>query len=209
MPLFCTLNVEKSTKLCYTNTYLGDKMRIITGKFKAKKLVAPTEGDFTIRPTLDRVKEPLFSMIRPYLDGARVLDLFAGTGNLGLEAISEGASFAVLNDKSKTALRIISTNVRLTQTSNCVKITAKEYDKCLKSLVGDIFDIIFLDPPYATDYEEDALNKIVEYNLLAKEGIIVLESDKRKEINENIDRLEIKDKRTYGRVTLRVYKWKE
>lgn len=184
-------------------------MRIITGKFKAKKLVAPKDTDASIRPTLDRVKEPLFSMIRPYVGGARVLDLFAGTGNLGLEAISEGASFAVLNDKSKTALNIISTNVRLTGTSNCVKISAKEYDKCLKSLMGDTFDIIFLDPPYATDYEQDALNKIVEYSLLAKTGIIVLESDKRKEINEEIDGLKMSEKRTYGRVTLRVYKWEE
>lgn len=184
-------------------------MRIITGKFKAKKLVVPKETDTTIRPTLDRVKEPLFSMIRPYIEGARVLDLFAGTGNLGLEAISEGASFALLNDKSKTALNIISTNVRLTGTGSCVKISAKEYDKCLKSLIGETFDIIFLDPPYATDYEQDALNKIVEYSLLAKCGIIVLESDKRKEINEEIDGLKMSEKRTYGRVTLRVYKWEE
>lgn len=184
-------------------------MRIITGKFKAKRLVAPKDTDTSIRPTLDRVKEPLFSMIRPYVSGARVLDLFAGTGNLGLEAISEGASFAVLNDKSKTALNIISTNVRLTGTGSCVKISAKEYDKCLKSLMGDTFDIIFLDPPYATDYEQDALNKIVEFSLLAKAGIIVLESDKRKEINEEIDGLKMSEKRTYGRVTLRVYKWEE
>lgn len=184
-------------------------MRIITGRFKGKKLVSPKESDTSIRPTLDRIKEPVFSMIMPYIPEARVLDLFAGTGALGLEAISRGASYAVLNDKSTEALRIISTNVTLTQAQNCVKISRKEYDKCLKSLKGEKFDIIFLDPPYATNYERDALEKIVEHELLSQDGIIILETDKRKEINEEINGLEMKDKRTYGRVTIRVYKWKE
>lgn len=180
-------------------------MRIITGKSKGRKLVGPNEKDIYIRPTLDRVKEPLFSIIKQNILGARVLDLFAGTGNLGLEAISQGASYAVLNDKSPTALSIISTNVRLTHSENCVKISRKEYDKCIKSLEGDKFDIIFLDPPYATNFEQDALEKIVMFGILKKDGIIVLESDKTKEINENISGLQMKDKRTYGRVTLRVY----
>lgn len=184
-------------------------MRIITGKNKGKKLMAPKEGDMSIRPTLDRVKEPLFSILRPYIVGARVLDLFAGTGNLGLEAISQGAAFAVLNDKSKDALRIISANVGLTQTHKCVKISGKEYNKCLKNLEGETFDIIFIDPPYATNYEEDALNRIVEGKLLSSDGIIVLESDKRKEINEQIYGLELVDKRNYGRVTVRLYRWRE
>ena len=184
-------------------------MRIIAGEFKGRKL-----HEFNIsttRPTLDRIKEPLFSIITPYLQNAYILDLFAGTGNLGLEAISRGASFAWLNDINNDALKIISANVTLTGSANCVKITKKEYGKCLKQLQKEqmTFDVIFLDPPYSCDYEENVLKLIVEYNLLKKDGIIVLESDKRKEINENILGLRLKDKRTYGRVIIRFFDLEE
>jgi len=182
-------------------------MRVISGKYKRMELKGfNIDG---IRPTMDKVKEAIFAMIQDYIPDSVCLDLFAGTGALGLEAISRGASYAILNDKSTEALRIISANVTLTQAQNCVKISRKEYDKCLKSLKGEKFDIIFLDPPYATNYERDALEKIVEHELLSQDGIIILETDKRKEINEEINGLEMKDKRTYGRVTIRVYKWKE
>ena len=83
-------------------------MRIIAGKFKGKKLNTPSEKNTKIRPTLDRIKEPLFSILMPYLKDANVLDLFAGTGSLGLEAISRGASFVHLNDINKEALGVIS-----------------------------------------------------------------------------------------------------
>ena len=118
-------------------------MRIIAGKFRGRKLES-----FDIestRPTLDRIKEPLFSILMPYMEGARVLDLFSGTGNLALEAISRGASFAWLNDINRQALKVIIGNVRLTGCENCVKITGKEYEKCLKQIhaQGHKFDIIF------------------------------------------------------------------
>lgn len=184
-------------------------MRIISGKFKGRKLLAP-KTELT-RPTLDRVKEPLFSILMPYMDNAKVLDLFSGVGNLGIEAISRGASFAWLNDMNKEALKLISGNVRLTQCEKCVKITGKEYKKCLKQIHAESksFNIIFLDPPYACDYEGEALNLIKEYNILEKNGIIVLESDKRKDIEENIPGLKLKDKRTYGRVIIRLYELEE
>ena len=184
-------------------------MRIIAGKFKGRKLQEFNVE--TTRPTLDRVKEPLFSIITPYINKANVLDLFSGTGNLGIEAISRGATFAWLNDMNKNALKIISANVRLTGSGNYVKITGKEYTKCLKEAKNNemSFDIIFLDPPYACDYELKALSMIVEYNLLKQDGIIVLESDKRKEIIENVPGLNLKDKRTYGRVIIRIYELEE
>ncbi|MBR5228141.1 MAG: 16S rRNA (guanine(966)-N(2))-methyltransferase RsmD [Clostridia bacterium] len=186
-------------------------MRIITGKFRGRKLVVPKQDNPGIRPTLDRVKEPLFSMLQGYFEDAYVLDLFAGTGNLGLESISRGAKLAILNDCSRESLHLISTNVALTQAGKYAKITGKEYDKCLKNLwkEGYKFNVIFLDPPYATNYEKKALDLIVELDLLDENGVIVLESDKRKEIDEEINGLEMKDKRTYGRVTIRLYKWKE
>ena len=104
-------------------------MRIIAGKNKAKRLISPKTNK--IRPTLDRVKEPLFSILMPYIQNANVLDLFAGTGALGIEAISRGATFAWFNDINKEATYLISSNLTLTGAQNCAKITRKEYDKCL------------------------------------------------------------------------------
>ena len=180
-------------------------MRIIAGKFKGRKLVE-FEVDST-RPTLDRIKEPMFSILMPYLENAKVLDLFSGTGNLALEAISRGASFAWLNDMNKRALKVISSNVRLTQCEKCVRITGKDYEKCLKQLheEGMVFDVVFLDPPYECKYEEKMLKLIADYGILDDSGVIVLESDKRKNVEENIQGLRLKDKRTYGRVVIRLY----
>ncbi len=180
-------------------------MRIIAGKFRGRKL-AEFDVDST-RPTLDRIKEPMFSILMPYLEDAKVLDLFSGTGNLAIEALSRGASFAWLNDINKRALRVISSNVSLTHTENCVKITGKDYAKCLRQIheEGIKFDIIFLDPPYGIDSEEKILKLILEYGLLDEAGIIVLESDKGKDVHENIQGLNLKDKRTYGRVVIRLY----
>lgn len=184
-------------------------MRIIAGKFRGRKLLE-FENEST-RPTLDRVKEPLFSILTPYIKDSCVLDLFSGTGNLAIEAISRGASFAWLNDINMRALKVIYGNVRLTGIENYVKITKKEYEKCLKQVSKENmkFDIIFLDPPYACDYEKNVLKKIVEYDLLKSNGIIVLESDKRKEIDCSIPGLNLKDERTYGRVIIRFYELEE
>jgi len=184
-------------------------MRIIAGKFRGRKL---QEFDVeTTRPTLDRIKEPLFSILMPYMENASVLDLFSGTGNLAIEAVSRGAKFAWLNDINKRALKVIIGNVRLTGCENYVKITGKDYIKCLKQIheEGVKFDIIFLDPPYSMNCEQNLLELIVEYDILNENGIIVLESDKRKEININIPELNLKDERTYGRVIIRLYKLEE
>ena len=184
-------------------------MRIIAGKYRGRKLQEFNVE--TTRPTLDRIKEPLFSILMPYMEDARVLDLFSGTGNLGIEAVSRGAKFCWLNDINKSALKVIISNVRLTGCENCVKITGKEYEKCLKQIhnEGEKFDVIFLDPPYNANYEVKVLNLIVEYDILDKGGIIILESDKRKQIDENIPGLKLKDERTYGRVIIRFYELEE
>lgn len=184
-------------------------MRIIAGKYRGRKLQEFNVE--TTRPTLDRIKEPLFSILMPYMEDARVLDLFSGTGNLGIESVSRGAKFCWLNDINKNALKVIISNVRLTGCENCVKITGKEYEKCLKQIhnEGEKFDVIFLDPPYNANYEREVLKLIVEYAILDKGGIIVLESDKRKQIDENIPGLKLKDERTYGRVIIRFYELEE
>ena len=195
-------------------------MRIISGTLRAKKIEGPkTEKT---RPTLDRVKEALFSILMPKLDGAKVLDLFSGTGNLAIESISRGADFAWLNDHQNVCISTIVNNIKLTNLSNCVKITKKDYIKCLRQISEEncLFDIIFLDPPYDSKLGIETLNIISDSGekILKKDGIIVYETDKAflKKIqtkNENIlddfKNLECFDERSYGTVILRLYKWRD
>lgn len=194
-------------------------MRIIAGKFKAKKINSP-KTDLT-RPTLDRVKEALFSIISEYIPDSNVLDLFSGTGNLGLESISRGAKFAWLNDDKNLAISTIISNTLLTNTQNCVKITKKDYMKCLNKILTENikFNVIFLDPPYDTRYGLNTL-KFIDENLgkiLENNGIIVYETDKnfvqkmqKSDINSfsNFDNLDCVDERSYSNVVLKMYKWR-
>ena len=158
------------------------------------------------RPTLDRVKESLFNILNFDLQNAIVLDLFSGSGALGLEALSRGAQKAVLCDYSNKAINIIKKNVEKTKTENKTIVLHMEYQKTLEELKAKNmkFNIIFLDPPYETDFAEDAAEKIVEFGLLEKDGIIVLETDNKEKILQNIknELLNLYDTRKYGRVSL-------
>lgn len=183
-------------------------MRIISGKARGTKLFS-LEGENT-RPTLDRVKEPLFSIIMNEIQGANVLDLFAGSGALGIETLSRGAKHAVLCDSSRDAIRVINNNLAKTKLDTYAEIINEDFRKCLKNLQGKKFDIIFLDPPYETENIEIAVRQISELDLLADEGIIIAETDREEIIKkvENID-ISIKDIRHYGRVILIFLKRKE
>lgn len=194
-------------------------MRIIAGKYKAKVINSPkTEKT---RPTLDRVKEAMFSILNPYIEDANILDLFSGTGNLGIEAISRGAKFAWLNDKENIAISTIISNTELTNSKSCVKITKKDFVKCLKQTqsLKMTFDIIFLDPPYDTKYAIETLKYISDNGeILSKDGIIVYETDKNfitklekkdSKLSLEFDNLECIDSRNYGNVILKFFKWRE
>lgn len=178
-------------------------MRIISGSARGLKLVT-LEGTET-RPTLDRVKEPLFSIIQAQIKDARVLDLFAGSGALGLEALSRGAQNAVFTDISKRAVEVINQNIKKMKFEEKSVVLNQSYEKTLKDLASESkeFDLIFLDPPYASGLLENAIQEIISYNLLSKEGIIVVETDMESELQkvQNIG-LHIKDIRKYGRVIL-------
>lgn len=196
-------------------------MRIIAGRFKAKRLISPkTEKT---RPTLDRVKEALFSIISNYItEDACVLDLFGGTGNLALESISRGAKFAWINDKESLSISTILSNAKLTNSLECVKITKKDYTKCLNQIAKEnmLFDVIFLDPPYDSNYGIDVLQKVSdsEDGYLKEDGIIVYETDKnfllkleknkKGEILNSFKNLQCIDERAYGNVVLKMYKWR-
>ena len=150
-------------------------MRVISGKYRGKKLKG-FDIDGT-RPTMDRVKESLFGMIQSYVNGALVLDLFAGSGALGVEAISEGAMKVIFVDNNMEAIRRIEENV--SGFDEDFEIIHTDYKKYLKS-TDDRFDIIFLDPPYKSDSLNKALRIIEERNLLTEDGIVVCEFEEGK-----------------------------
>ena len=178
-------------------------MRVISGTARGRKLIS-LEGKNT-RPTLDRVKEALFSIIQFDINDKNVLDLFAGSGAIGIEAISRGAKKATFCDNSIEAVRIIETNVKNTRCTDKADILNKDYIEALEYLANknEKFDIIYLDPPYRTNYISIAIDKIFELDLLSKDGIIILETDDTK-IEETLKNssIQIFDKRKYGRAIL-------
>ena len=148
-------------------------MKIISGKYKGRVLKG---FDITgTRPTMDRVKESLFGTIQSYVPGSVVLDLFAGSGNLGIEALSEGASFAYLVDSNSKAIKVVKENINNIGITD-IEVIHSDYKEALKSF-NNKFNLIFLDPPYNTDYIEKSIKLIEDNNLLNDDGIIVCESD--------------------------------
>ena len=150
-------------------------MRIITGKAKGIKLKT-LEGEAT-RPTAERVKEALFSMIQGELEGREVLDLFSGSGQLALEALSRGAAHAYLVDSSAAAIKVISENAEKTRLAADCTLIKDDYLSFIKKNRTRKFDVIFLDPPYASGYYTVALHALRDNELLKSTTLIVCESD--------------------------------
>ena len=172
-------------------------MRVISGTARGKKL--NTLSGLNTRPTLDRVKEAVFSINQFDLEDKNVLDLFSGSGALAIEALSRGAKNAVMCDNSYEAIKIIKQNVKETRLIDKVEIINKDYAEALKKLNKENkkFDIIFLDPPYKTDYIEKSLELISKYDLLNDNGLIICESDNLDRIVYNDMYKAVKDKK-YG-----------
>ena len=178
-------------------------MRVITGKARGVTLKTP-EGLQT-RPTADRVKEALFSVIQFDVPAASVLDLFGGTGQLGIEALSRGAKSAVFVDESEKACRLIRENLKRTRLEQEGRVVRSDYLAYL-SRCGEKFDIIFLDPPYAEVFLENALKKITEIDILQSGGIIVTERPLGKELPyEFADYTRSKDYK-YGNTLITLYR---
>lgn len=177
-------------------------MRVISGTARGTNLET-LEGNNT-RPTLDRVKEALFNIIQCDILDAKVLDLFAGSGALGIEALSRGARSCIMCDKSYEAIQIINKNIKKTHLEGKAKVIKNDYKKTLELLQGQKFDVIFIDPPYALDIAVNSIKAIIEFNLLADDGIIILETDNEKRELENLNKVNVNvyDLRKYGRVNL-------
>lgn len=176
-------------------------MRVISGTAKGCRL--NSIDNLATRPTLDRVKEPLFSMIQAYLPEANVLDLFAGSGALGIESLSRGSKHCTFCDKSYQSIQMLKENVKKTRMETKSTIVNKDYKKCIEGL-EEPFDIIFIDPPYKQDIAVDAIKRIIHSKLLAQDGIIILETDEEERELEELEKIEVEvyDRRKYGRVKL-------
>ena len=168
-------------------------MRIIGGKHRSRMLAEFAGED--VRPTSDRAKEALFNILSFAVRGARVLDLFAGSGALGLESLSRGAREAVFNDASKASIAIVKKNIATLKEEN-VRIYNYDFSVCLDAVQGQ-FDIVFIDPPYSQEYGAQALKKIAERGLLTKDGIAVYERDR--PFDGEVLGLEKYDERRYGK----------
>ena len=151
-------------------------MRIITGSAKGTKLM--TLDGLNTRPTAERTKEAVFSKLQFDLEGRAVLDLFAGSGQMGLEALSRGAAHAVLCDKEREAVDIIAKNAEKTRLKDRCTILCADHAECLRrmAMMDKKFDIVFLDPPYASTLIADSLTRLCEQKLLKPGAIVVCES---------------------------------
>lgn len=178
-------------------------MRVISGIAKGIRLDS-LEGNNT-RPTLDRVKEALFNILQNDIRDADVLDLFSGSGALAIEALSRGAKSCVLCDKSNEAIQVIKKNLQKTRLEENTRIIKDDYMKALQKLEQEYkFDLIFIDPPYRDNIAVNAIQTILEFDLLSKNGIIILETDDEKRELENLEKINVNvyDLRKYGRVKL-------
>ena len=174
-------------------------MRIISGKARGTKLYT-LEGE-TTRPTLDRVKESLFNIIQEKIVGSSFLDVFSGSGAIGLEAASRGAKEVILCEKDKNAIKVIKKNIEKTHLE--VTLYETSFENMLEK-INKKFDIIYIDPPYKTNLVYETVNKLINLNLLKTDSLIIVETDEEERVEQALKNLNVNivNKRKYGRVHL-------
>ena len=170
-------------------------MKIVSGTYGGRPLKT-LEGK-TTRPTSDKVRGAMFNMIGPYFEGGRVLDLYAGSGGLSIEAVSRGMEQAVLVEKDRRAQGIIASNIQMTKESHKFQLLKMEAHQALNQLQGT-FDLIFLDPPYAKEQIVADIEALAERGLLGEEVMVVCETDKAVDLPEEIACLGIWKEKIYG-----------
>ena len=179
-------------------------MRVISGKARGTKLNSVDSLD--TRPTLDRVKESLFNIIQNKIADTIILDLFAGSGAIGIEFISRGAKKAYFCEKTHNATKMIYQNLTKTKFENQSEVFEMDYKKCLLELAkrNEKFDIIYIDPPYKANIAADAINQIISLDLLKKDGVMIIETDELERDLLELEELQVEvyDLRKYGRANL-------
>lgn len=176
-------------------------MRIISGTARGRKLQEPDGRK--IRPTTDKVKESVFNIIQFDIEGRKALDLFAGSGQLGIEALSRGAAFCTFVDKAPDSLRLVRTNIKAAGFEENALIVAGDGLGFLGS--GEKFDLIFLDPPYDTDLLEKALESVNKFDILRENGIMVCESQREKALPELTEPYHLLKEYNYGKIKITTY----
>lgn len=179
-------------------------MRVITGSAKGRKLISPDGLD--VRPTVDRVKEGVFSALHFDLEGRRVLDLFAGSGQMGIEALSRGAGFCTFVDSSAKSLDCVRKNVAACKMNDQAKIVSADSLSFLKTC-SDTFDIAFLDPPYKMGLIEKAMEVLP--SKMSDYGIIMCEHPSDEKLPERFGDFSVAKEYRYGRVLVTAYKKSE
>lgn len=177
-------------------------MRVVSGKYGGRPL--KTLDGKTTRPTTDKVKGAIFNMIGPYFNGGRVLDLYAGSGSLGIEAVSRGMESAVLVEKDRRAQAIVAENIGMTKEAVRFELLKMESSQALENLTGQ-FDLVLLDPPYAKEQIIADIEKMAERKLLSEDIMVVCETDKSVDLPEEIADLGIWKQKIYGISKVTVY----
>ncbi|MEI3395260.1 MAG: 16S rRNA (guanine(966)-N(2))-methyltransferase RsmD [Clostridia bacterium] len=184
-------------------------MRIISGTARGTKLYT-LEG-LNTRPTLDRVRESLFNIIQNEVKESIFLDLFSGSGAVGLEAASRGAKEVIICDKSKEAVQIINKNIEKTHLKDKIKLYNTDFISLLRNKITEKLDIIYIDPPYDSDFIFLSLKEILERKLIDENSLVIVETDQKGRILKQIENLkiEITDERKYGRANIIFLKLKK
>ncbi|AQS59467.1 16S rRNA (guanine(966)-N(2))-methyltransferase RsmD [Desulforamulus ferrireducens] len=182
-------------------------MRIIAGSARGRNLKSPK--GMSTRPTSDRVREALFNIINPYLADCRFLDLFSGTGAVGIEALSRGAAKAVLVEKDRSTAKIILDNLDLCRLKENAEVLTLDVAKAISLLGqrGESFDIIFLDPPYKKGFEQPTIAAVLSQDILAPQGIVIVESNKVDLPPERVEALCAYRREKYGDTALTFYRY--
>ena len=178
-------------------------MRIIAGELKGRRLASPS--DMEIRPTADIVKEALFSMLAPYLEDAVFVDLFSGSGSVGLEAVSRGAKRVYFGDKSRAAIELTKRNIAHCKVEDRCVVIWGSWEQVLARIQEPV-DVFFLDPPYQSGLLEHCIETIGERSLLASDGIIAVEQDRQLVLPDRIGPYTKERTRRYGKVFICFYR---
>ena len=182
----------------------GLGVRVISGSARGLKLNTP--GDDRVRPTTDRVKESMFNIVQDWAYDSQVLDLFAGSGALGIEALSRGASQAVFCDNSLDSIKIIKSNIEKARVADRSQIVNGDFKRCLRDMEekNQSFVMIFVDPPYYEGLFEEVLDTIRSCKILKKDGIVIVEHDAKRPIGQ-VEGLEVYKEKKYGITMLTFY----
>ncbi len=180
-------------------------MRVISGTAKGKKLKSPENQD--VRPTLDRIKEDIFNIVGPAIRGKKVLDLFAGSGALGIEALSRGAALCCFADKDKKSLDLVKFNLGNTGLFDKAELYQMDFDLALQkvALKGLTFDYIFVDPPYNMRIAQTILQKLEKCNIIQENTYIILETDIAEAVLEKTEKFVKIREKTYKSTKITIY----